>query len=233
MSTRNSVISFPNPAMSEIQGSVLIVEDHPLVAEATADLLRRKHPALRVVCAESAKAALERPCTDWFRIFVDLEVPGAHGLSLVREIAARGYAQRCCVVTAFDNLAVIREARDLGVLGYIVKTSTVAEFVKALDAVLLGYPVFPSECAGLEPRVRLTRRQLQLLVLLQRGFSSKQIAVEWAISEGTVNNHVGALLRALSVCNRTHAVARAAELGLLAVFNRDTADQTTSAQKNS
>lgn len=223
--------SLPIPTQNQIQGSVLIVEDHPLVAEATSDVIRKRHPALRVVCAESASAVLEHPCSDWFRIFADLEVPGAHRLSLIREIAARGCAQRCCVVTAFDHPALIREARDLGVLGYIVKTSALVEFVTALDAVLLGHSVFPSESAKSEPRVRLTRRQLQLLTLLQRGLSSKQIAAEWAISQGTVNNHVSALLRALSVRNRAHAVARASELGLLAVFDADAVEQTPSAPK--
>lgn len=218
MSLQNSSISPARPAPNELQGSVLIVEDHPLVAEATGDLIRKKYPSLRVVCAESASAALEYPCAQWFRIFADLEVPGAQGLSLIRQIAAAGCAPRCCIVTAFDNPALVNEARELGVLGYIVKTSAISEFVLALDAVMRGDPVFPSQSAKPEQRVRLTRRQLQLLVLLQRGFSSKQIATEWDISEGTVNNHVSALLRALGVSNRAHAVARATELGLLPVF---------------
>jgi two-component system response regulator DesR len=221
----SNAISPCAPPPTEVQGSILIIEDHPLVAQATSDIIRKRYPALGVVCAESAAAALARPCSDWFRIFVDLEVPGAHGLSLVRELAARGCAERCCVVTAFDNPLLIREARALGVLGYIVKTAAIAEFVESLDAALLGRSVFPSEKAKPESRVRLTRRQLQLLELLQRGLSSKQIAVEWAISEGTVNNHVTSLLRALSVCNRTHAVARATELGLLPVFHASRPDQ--------
>jgi DNA-binding NarL/FixJ family response regulator len=219
MSTKNSTTSFPTLPLDKVQGSVLIIEDHPLVAEATSDLIRKRYAGVRVVCAGSAAAALERPCTEWFRIFVDLEVPGAHGLSLVRQIATRGCAGRCCIVTAFDNPALVREARDLGVLGYIVKTLRIAELVDAVDAVMRGRAMYPPESSRSPPRVRLTRRQIQLLVMLQRGLSSKQIAVEWAISEGTVNNHVTALLRALGVCNRAHAVVRAMELGLLAVFS--------------
>jgi DNA-binding NarL/FixJ family response regulator len=202
----------------EIRGSVLIVEDHPLVAEATSELLTKTYAGIRVVRVESVAAALEHSCASWFRIFLDLQVPGAHGLSLVREIAALGCAAHCCIVTAFDNPALIREARDLGVLGYILKTSRVVKFIEAVDAIMRGRAVFPLEREPSQPRMHLTRRQMQLLSMLQRGLSSKQIAGEWAISEGTVNNHVTALLRSLEACNRTHAVVRAIELGLLAAF---------------
>lgn len=223
--SENDPTSFESAMAGAIAGPVLVIEDHPLVAEATADLLRKKYPCLRISCVDSAHDARQYPFAQWFRIFADLEVPGAHGLSLIREIAEQGCASRCCVVTAFDRPALVQEARDLGVLGYIVKTSTMAQFVSSLDAVLLGHSAFPSESSKVEPRIRLTRRQLQLLPLLQRGYSSKQIAREWQISEGTVNNHVTGLLRALDVCNRAHAVARAVELHFLAVFEADAAEQ--------
>ena len=79
-----------------------------------------------------------------------------------------------------------------------------------------GVPVFPTASADSEPRVpQLTSRQLAVLQLLHKGLSSKQIAHELEIAEGTAKNHTLALLRALSATNRAHAVARGLELGLV------------------
>jgi CheY-like chemotaxis protein len=81
----------------------LVVEDHPFVAEATAQLLVRRFDDIEVVTASTAPSAL-RLVDDargrWFRIFLDLTVPGAFGLSLVKQIAARDLASVCCVISA-------------------------------------------------------------------------------------------------------------------------------------
>jgi len=198
--------------------AVLIVEDHPLVAHATSELLARKDATLQIVVCYSAAEALDAArAPDWFRLFLDLDVPGAHGLSLIRQIAALGHAQRSCVITALDRPSLASEARAMGLLGYIVKAIPIARFSAALDSVLRGEPTFPDAAAPSRAPIRLTRRQQELLALLQTGLSSKQIARRLGISEGTVNNHIAGLLRALRVANRTHAVARATELGLLLV----------------
>jgi DNA-binding NarL/FixJ family response regulator len=196
---------------------VLIVEDHPLVAAATADLLQKQHPTLQQVIVDCTRAAIEQAATGhWWRIFVDLSVPGACGLSLVRTFEKLGLAQKCCVITATRDERVVAEAKRMGVLGYIEKSCTVAAFCRAIDDIVRGVPVFPAASAGSEPRLaQLTSRQLAILRLLYKGLSSKQVAHELQIAEGTVKNHTFALLRALGASNRAHAVARGLELGLL------------------
>ena len=83
-----------------------------------------------VICSDTVQAIekLDDQNESWFRIFLDLDVPGAYGLSLAREVQQRGLAGRCCVVSAFEKLEYIDEIRDWGFLGYIVKAVTVAEF---------------------------------------------------------------------------------------------------------
>src|ERR1035441_4166673 len=129
---------------------VLIVEDHPLVAEATGKLLACYGDDIRtVICSNAAQAIemLDDRDESWFRIFLDLDVPGAYGLSLAREVQQRGLASRCCVVSAFENREYIEEIRSWGFLGYITKAVTVAEFTAALTNVLNAEPSFSSGIA--------------------------------------------------------------------------------------
>jgi DNA-binding NarL/FixJ family response regulator len=196
---------------------VLIVEDHPLMAAATGDLLRSQFPGMSLGGGGSGPTRHEQAGKDdWLRIFVDLCVPGACGLSLLRAFKKLGVVRRCCVVTASRDDRFVAEARRIGVLGYIPKSSTVAEFSRSVRDIMRGVPVFPASFADPEPRVpQLTSRQLAVLQLLHKGLSSKQIAHELEIAEGTAKNHTFALLRALSATNRAHAVARGLELGLV------------------
>jgi DNA-binding NarL/FixJ family response regulator len=211
---------------------VLVVEDHPLVAEATGGLLSRHGDDLiTVFCSTAAQtiAALDAPPAEWFRIFLDLDVPGAYGLTLAREVRERRLADRCCVVSAFDRRDYIEELRGWGFLGYIVKAVSVTEFTTAITRILEGSRCFPVAT----PRdrttapARLTRRQAEILERVQAGLSSKQIAAELNVAEGTVNNQVAAILQALEAVSRTQAVARAIELGLLSVHPEIAANEAT------
>lgn len=100
-------------------------------------------------------------------------------------------------------------------IGYILKATPIDELASALKAILDGRRRFSP--ASLTQRFlrRLTRRQHDVLTLLHRGYSSKQIAAQLRLSEGTVNNHVTGLLHALDVSNRAHAIAKALELGYI------------------
>ena len=205
--------------------SVLIVEDHPLVAEVMKDFLQGWGDQLRPhVCgdAESTRRLLSDKSQEWFRIFLDLDVPGAYGLSLPKEIQRAGLHASCCVVTAFDKPDLIAEVRSMGFLGYIVKASPYGQFVRAIGKVLAGERAFPETTpAKFHAAARLTRRQEQLLDCVRRGLSSKEIAANCFLSEGTVNNTINAAMKALAVTSRSHAVAKAIELGLLAISARD------------
>lgn len=205
--------------------SVLLVEDHPLVAEVMKEFLLAWGGELRPqVCGDavSTRSALSDKSQQWFRIFLDLDVPGAYGLSLPREVQRAGLQASCCVVTAFDKLDMIAEVRSMGFLGYIVKAMPYGQFVGAIAKVLAGERTFP-ETTGVAAHAatRLTKRQEQLLDCVRRGLSSKQIAAHCFLSEGTVNNTINAAMKALAVASRSHAVAKAIELGLLTISSRD------------
>jgi DNA-binding NarL/FixJ family response regulator len=204
-------------AARERDEAVLIVEDHAVVAFGTAEVIKRRHPRFRTEIASDARGAVQKlDERDWSWILLDLAIPGANGLSLVRAVHARGIAHRCCVVSASDSAATVEEVRHLGVAGYVKKSLPFDAFCDALDRVLMGHAVFPKvEERRFQSPVALTYRQVGILRHIQRGLSTKQIAFELGIAEGTVRNHTLAILRALGVNNRTHAVARGTELGLL------------------
>jgi two-component system response regulator DesR len=199
---------------------VLIVEDHPLVAEATGKLLAGLDADITpVLCSDATQAVarLSESPEAWFRIFLDLDVPGAYGLSLAKEVKRRGLAERCCVVSAFERRDYIDEVQRSGFLGYIVKAAPIAEFQIAVREVLDGRSAFPPLKPSTRPSaVRLTRRQVQLLDLIRLGLSSKEIALSLHIAEGTVNNHVASILQIFDAASRAQAVSRAIELGLIA-----------------
>ena len=107
------------------------------------------------------------------------------------------------------------ETQSLQFLGYIVKALPYAEFEIALDRVLRGEQTFPKHDFHSQLSMRLTRRQEQLLDLVRCGMSSKEIARTVSLSEGSVSNCINAAMKALEVTSRSHAVAKALELGLL------------------
>ncbi|MDP9897346.1 two-component system response regulator DesR [Variovorax boronicumulans] len=206
-----------------MKNDVLIVEDHPFVAEATKKLLAGAHPLLNItICSDAASAVQElgNPDRTWHRVLLDLDVPGAHGLSLVMEAHRLGYEGITCIVTAMDRREYETQIQALGFLGYIVKATSVDDFTNAINLIFKGERVFPTPIERrreVNEAIRLTRRQLEVLNLVRTGLSSKQIAEALNLSEGTVNNHITGTLTALEVGTRSHAVARAIELGLLSV----------------
>ena len=198
---------------------VLIVENHPVVAFAIESLLSKIDSGISATicaCAETAREKFLRP-VNWFRIFIDLDVPKAYGLSLVRYFALQGAHERCVIVTGSSNPDFIVAAKDLGLLGYILKTAPFGDFISALRSVLDGYRSFPSVDGAKKSRASsvITRRQYDVLCLLQRGYSSKQIANQLKLNSGTIDNHVAGLMRTLHVSSRAHAVAKAMELGFI------------------
>lgn len=196
---------------------ILVIEDHPLVAEATRALLSKMDGALTISICNTAQTALAEfnKSSGWFRIFLDIDVPGAHGLSLARRFSQLGVANICTVITAFDNPQWRAEAASMGMLGYIVKATPIEDFTAAVEAVLAGRPSFPMASSEGRLAIRLTRRQQDVLCLLHRGYTSKNIALQLGLTKGTVDNHVAALLSALSAKSRGQAIAKGIELGYI------------------
>lgn len=199
---------------------VLFVEDQPIVWEATANILQRSPQVGSIVVfntAEKAIAALRAEPDRWGLILLDLDVPGAVGLSLAMEIQAMGLASVTCILTGSSRHDYMQQILALGFQGYILKGSEIAELEANLNKVISGQRAFSSGegTAASTDAVGLTRRQGQVVLLVSQGLTSKEIGRRLKVAPATVQHFVRAASIALNVSSRAQLVSRAVELGLL------------------
>ena len=198
---------------------VVIVDDHALVREGTRQILELA-PDIDVVgvagSGEEGLTVLHDVAADI--ALVDINLPGMSGLELAREVANSLPQVRVLILSAFDEHAYVTEALEIGVGGYLLKTTSGKELIDAVRAVSDG--IFVLDHAVSQRLIRrrrrgpdtvssLTRRETDVLELLARGRSNKQIAATLELGLRTVESHVSNLLGKLGVTSRTEAVTYA------------------------
>jgi DNA-binding NarL/FixJ family response regulator len=206
---------------------VLLIDDHTLFREGLALLLHRVDPRLQTLEAGSFDEAL----AGWPRFgaldlaLVDLHLPGLPGLDGLSRLRAAAPALPVVVVSSDDDPATVLSCIDRGAMGFIPKSASGDELVKALRTVLAGQAWLPPQALQFVPGVAsrseptpealgLTPRQADVLRLIVQGLSTKLICRALALSESTVKTHTAAVLRALNVTTRTQAVVAALRLGI-------------------
>ncbi len=206
---------------------ILIADDHPIVREGLSAVLETQPDFTIVGEAASgaqavARAAELRPDV----ILLDLELPEMDGVAALRAIRAADPTAKVILFTAFDTDERILGAVQAGAQGYLLKGAPREDLFQAIRVVHGGGSLLqPVVAARLLRQVsspaapalpeRLTERELEVLRLLAKGRQNKEIAGELWISERTVKFHVSAILSKLGVGNRTEAVSKAAQLGLI------------------
>ena len=210
---------------------LLVVDDHHLIREGLRPLLEElaDGEAVEVIEAETLARALAEAAVhpDFDLALVDLRLPDVVDLEGVSTLRARHPALPIVVMSGENEPGLVRAALDHGALGFIPKSSSSKVILGALRLVLAGGTYIPREAmdaASGAPTHRpggsngaglgLTPRQSEVLLLVLKGKSNKAIGRELALAEGTVKNHVAAVLKALNVTTRTQAVIAAAKLGI-------------------
>ena len=202
-----------------------VVDDHPLMREAVCALLRELRPQAELTTAGTlaqAQRLLDHTPTPDVAV-LDLKLPDGDCEPLVRRLRERGGpALRVFVLSASNAAGDARRMLHAGANGYCAKGESHPTLAAALGLVLDGHDYLPplllndTSAAPLAGRAgAITPRQRQVLHLLARGLSNKTIGHDLDIAERTVKLHVQALFDLLGANNRTHAVARAREAGLL------------------
>jgi DNA-binding NarL/FixJ family response regulator len=203
---------------------IIIVDDHPLFRAALRQTLAGGDPSVAVEEAgdlAGLNAALEAD-RDCDLVLLDLNVPGARGFSGLLLLRAQYPDVPVMIISAVEELDVIRSAIDLGASGYLRKSVGPPEIRRAIETVLAGDVFIPEDTdaapvdrvqADLMRRLAtLTPQQVRVLMMLSDGLMNKQIAYELSISEATVKAHVSAILQKLSVDSRTQAVIAASRI---------------------
>ena len=198
---------------------LVIVDDHALLREGTIQLLKQSADFDIVGEASSGEdglAVLERLQPDV--ALIDVHLPKMSGLELAREAARSCPGVRVLILSAYDDYAYVTEALEIGVGGYLLKTATAKELADAVRVVADGILVLDRRVAdrltrrgrsASPPGSGLTPREADILPLLARGQSNKQIATELQLGLRTVEGHVSGVLAKLGVASRAEAVAYA------------------------
>jgi DNA-binding NarL/FixJ family response regulator len=198
---------------------LLIVDDHSILREGVAEILRQSEAKTEVLQAQTIAQGLTLAAQhdDLSAILLDISFPGASGLSGIGEFAAITAAP-VIILSSSEDAGVVRQALHLGARGYVAKSASSQTLVAALHKVLAGQlhipPFAQTGEMGSSRGGGLTQRQLEVLQAICGGLSNKDIGLKLELSEKTVKVHVTAIFRALNVVNRTQAVnaARAAKL---------------------
>lgn len=202
---------------------LLIVDDHPVVRAGLAALIGTQ-PGLEVIGdAASGEAALAMvPDLAPDVLLCDLRLgEGIDGVEVVRALRAADQGPEVLILTTYDNDADIVRAVEAGAAGYLLKDADTQTIVAAVEAaargeIMLGPALEQRVVDAMRTRTSgLSGRELEVLSLVARGLSNRDIARKLVVGEATVKTHLNHAFGKLDVDNRTAAVAKARSAGLI------------------
>jgi DNA-binding NarL/FixJ family response regulator len=208
---------------------VALVDDQTLMRQGLRSLLDLTDD-IRVVMeasdGEQALAALRKAETDV--LLLDVRMPRASGLDVLRELREIGRATPTILLTTFSDDSVALEGVRAGAKGFLLKDVSLEDLAGAIRTVAAGGTLIrpavterarrgvqqnPPPIEGLDPPDALTAREAEVLRLMAGGYSNREIAEALGTAEGTVKNQASVILSKLGVRDRTRAVLKALELG--------------------
>jgi DNA-binding NarL/FixJ family response regulator len=210
---------------------VCIVDDQTLVRQGIRSLLGLAEDIDVIGEAadgEEALALLDRVEVDV--VLLDIRMPKVDGLGVLDALAKKPSAPPCLVLTTFDDDELVLRGIARGARGYLLKDVTLEQLTAAIrtiadggsvinpvvtERVLRGIERLGAGFEALPVPDALTKREVEILRMMAGGYSNKEIAKATFTAEGTVKNHISNILSKLGVRDRTRAVLRALQLGLM------------------
>lgn len=210
---------------------VMVVDDHPMWRDAVERDLQAAGFDVVAVAADGHQALARFPAARPQVVVLDLQIPGPNGVEVTQSVLRTDPGARVLILSASGEQDDVLEAVKAGATGYLVKSASVAELVDAVRRVARGDSVFTPGLAGLvlgefrrlsepagDPSItgnpELTERETEVLKMVAKGMSYKQIAERLVLSHRTVQNHVQNTLRKLQMHNRVELTRYAIERGL-------------------
>lgn len=210
---------------------VCLVDDQTLVRQGIRSLLELSD-SIRVIgeAADGMQAIETIPRIKPHVVLLDMRMPGMSGLDVLNALAAKNELPPTIILTTFDDDQLVLAGLKAGARGYLLKDVSLDQLVDAVKTVagggslvapmvtqrlLSGLERMHNEFASLDRPDPLTERETEILRLMAGGYSNKEIANSLGVAEGTVKNHVSNILSKLGVRDRTRAVLKAFELGIV------------------
>ena len=187
---------------------VLIVDDQQLLRRGL-KLLLAQSPEIQVVttCASAAETLVSLHNSEVDVVLADAVMPGMDGPELVEQCRTLWPSLPVIIMTTFDDATIVRRSIKAGAAGFLLKDVSPTTLAEAITAAYDGHPyvdprvahllALPSRFAGLTPTEKTVAE------LVGQGLSNREIAAELHLAEGTVKNHISALLRKTQVPDRT------------------------------
>lgn len=209
---------------------VFLADDQTLVREGIKSLLALD-PGMQIAGeADDGETALrEIPRTAPDVVLMDMRMPRLNGVEVIRALAAAGRLPPTLILTTFDDDAALLDGVRAGAKGFLLKDVSLRQLTEAIRALAAGGNLIqpaaaeriarslagrPAIAAAALPEP-LTGRETEVLRLLSGGFSNREIGEALFVAEGTVKNHISSILAKLGVRDRTRAVLKALEQGLI------------------
>ncbi|HJZ95984.1 MAG TPA: response regulator transcription factor [Candidatus Solibacter sp.] len=199
---------------------VIIVDDHPVVRFGLAAIIGLQ-PDMTVVGEagsgeEACKLCASKPAEV---VLMDLRLPSMSGVDAIRALRKSHPKLRFIVLTTYDGDEDIHRALEAGAQSYLLKGMPHSDLTNAIRSVHAGLKFIPASVskslAGRPPNSELSSRELQVLELIVKGRSNKEIGDSLSISEATVKWHVNMILSRLNVSDRTQATVAALQRGIV------------------
>ena len=208
---------------------VMVVDDHPMWRDAVERDLAAAGFEVVGVAADGKEAVARFPACRPDVVVLDLQIPAPSGVEVTETVLRHDPSSRVLILSASGEQADVLAAVKAGATGYLVKSASREELIDAVRRVARGDTVFTPGLAGLvlgeyrrlsdpstpdDDSPRLTERETEVLKMVAKGMSYKQIADRLFLSHRTVQNHVQNTLRKLQMHNRVELTRWAIEQGL-------------------
>ena len=199
---------------------VLVADDHELFLKGLEFVLRDNYPEIELVFAHDYTEIFKilEQDKNFDLIMTDFAMPGGKGLDALMHIRQLLPQTPIVILSAVFDTEIVQQTMDVGVSGYIPKTSANTLIISAVNLVISGGKYIPPELLSnrkIKNAEGVDKEEIEVIKAASEGKSNKQIAYELGLSEGTVKLHMTAILKVLNVNNRTGAVREAERLGVL------------------
>ncbi len=200
------------------KNKIVVVDDHEMVRIGLRMTLEEQDDFVIVAEGEDGSDAITL-CKEHKPdlLLIDLKMPGIDGIEASLKIKSFLPGIKILVLTAHDSKEIVTQAIGAGINGYIIKTSPSEEIILAMKMIIKGADYFPEnhQIDEIKNEYKLTEREIEILRLISKGYSSTQIGDKLFLSKYTILNHRKNIIRKLNLKNTTEAVLYASSHGLI------------------